>query len=1083
MERSVEYGWNVRLNTDGEFGETSFVYLDAPDMASGVLKNFSSYDSDTKIEHFMTYDAVKGATIATTKISSIDLSDLSQVTAADHVVVDSDISLSANAEVDSLNISSRQNTALDSITISAAGGEVLKINSGHIKSGAYVDTEIQAKLDFGAANGQLYTVSNMLLSGGVTGTNGLSIKAGHWNNPTLEIAAAGQVTGDVELLRGITKLSADNALQGSDVKMYWGRLDIGSTTQNFNSIQALDSPTGYNYGGVLLANGGTVNTTGSMDFHVRNYDGEDIARINLNAGTDMNVSGWIEGDLTAAGNLNFGGELTGDATASNVEFLGSLLSGNITSDGLMVIETDHSYNRQAINGNLSGLADLETAELVLNGIDTRTGSTTIKESGLSYNPTKTLTVNASGAIRSTSAFHLEEGTKLIVNSDGSTTNQLSGGAINMAHLSEFSYTALAGSTASETVGRINVANGATGFISIDNADAAASAEVTAHSLNITNGTLMVDLGDNSSLFFTDAPIGNAANILDDVFITQSASDGSIAPSWAMYDSVDGLTSPTVQNANFSNQYGSGDYARLSNYQNLNADNSIEGLILDRNSRLGGNYTLNVGAGGFIFWEGAYATAIQVDHLDFADNEARIVATGDRNVTFDSDISGTAGLKKFGAGDLALNGNLDNLSGDLLIVDGNLEIGGVSTATDRNINLLNGTLSIAESGNLSATVTGSGSRGPAISNSGTFTNTGEARWNSLGNTDTGNFINDSGQQAGTMTVYTAANSGVFENKGNLVVERTFGNGSNKIDSNGGVFLNSGTATMLSSSEFTMYNNSRFLNTGSFVLEDNARITSPWSTNVSTIEFTNAGTMDISGDVYLYPHAGHDFVNNNGTVVVNDTGRIWADEYRQTGVNSNTVINGRVEVNTFVIDAGGFGGSGAIVGDVISGAEALIEFGNSPGAMYVDGDFTMNGSEMVMEVEGTDLGLFDQLLVGGEYDLTGDITFDLTNSLFDSDINGFLDTFSLSDFFFEGDLSNSVGISDEFIFDNILLYALTSTETRALLFADLFDGDALGVGFNASIIPEAGPSPVPVPAAVWLFGSGLIGLFGVARRKAA
>jgi len=26
-----------------------------------------------------------------------------------------------------------------------------------------------------------------------------------------------------------------------------------------------------------------------------------------------------------------------------------------------------------------------------------------------------------------------------------------------------------------------------------------------------------------------------------------------------------------------------------------------------------------------------------------------------------------------------------------------------------------------------------------------------------------------------------------------------------------------------------------------------------------------------------------------------------------------------------------------------------------------------------------------------------------------------------------------------------------------------------------------SPVPIPAAVWLFGSGLIGLLGVARRK--
>ena len=45
-----------------------------------------------------------------------------------------------------------------------------------------------------------------------------------------------------------------------------------------------------------------------------------------------------------------------------------------------------------------------------------------------------------------------------------------------------------------------------------------------------------------------------------------------------------------------------------------------------------------------------------------------------------------------------------------------------------------------------------------------------------------------------------------------------------------------------------------------------------------------------------------------------------------------------------------------------------------------------------------------------------------------------------------------------------------------------------GFNAQFnLTAAGlvtpPNPVPVPAAVWLFGSGLMGLVGVARRKKA
>jgi hypothetical protein len=37
------------------------------------------------------------------------------------------------------------------------------------------------------------------------------------------------------------------------------------------------------------------------------------------------------------------------------------------------------------------------------------------------------------------------------------------------------------------------------------------------------------------------------------------------------------------------------------------------------------------------------------------------------------------------------------------------------------------------------------------------------------------------------------------------------------------------------------------------------------------------------------------------------------------------------------------------------------------------------------------------------------------------------------------------------------------------------------FNASLTPTPDPTVIPVPAAVWLFGSGLLGLVGIARRK--
>jgi len=61
--------------------------------------------------------------------------------------------------------------------------------------------------------------------------------------------------------------------------------------------------------------------------------------------------------------------------------------------------------------------------------------------------------------------------------------------------------------------------------------------------------------------------------------------------------------------------------------------------------------------------------------------------------------------------------------------------------------------------------------------------------------------------------------------------------------------------------------------------------------------------------------------------------------------------------------------------------------------------------------------------------------------------------------------------------------TETSLDGILGQKMVDGPFIGFSANFDIdggIPGA-PSAVPVPAAVWLFGSGLLGLVGVARRK--
>ena len=70
---------------------------------------------------------------------------------------------------------------------------------------------------------------------------------------------------------------------------------------------------------------------------------------------------------------------------------------------------------------------------------------------------------------------------------------------------------------------------------------------------------------------------------------------------------------------------------------------------------------------------------------------------------------------------------------------------------------------------------------------------------------------------------------------------------------------------------------------------------------------------------------------------------------------------------------------------------------------------------------------------------------------------------------------------------IIYALQGSQTYADVISELTVG-SLRIGIHVQGYASSGSesfvnNPVPVPAAVWLFGSGLLGLVGVARRKRA
>ncbi|MEA2093731.1 MAG: VPLPA-CTERM sorting domain-containing protein [Pseudomonadota bacterium] len=67
-------------------------------------------------------------------------------------------------------------------------------------------------------------------------------------------------------------------------------------------------------------------------------------------------------------------------------------------------------------------------------------------------------------------------------------------------------------------------------------------------------------------------------------------------------------------------------------------------------------------------------------------------------------------------------------------------------------------------------------------------------------------------------------------------------------------------------------------------------------------------------------------------------------------------------------------------------------------------------------------------------------------------------------------------------SLLFYGFTDTSNSYT--SVVFGNTAAGTdsfGFDDMVIGDLGQVVVPVPAAVWLFGSGLLGLVGMARRK--
>ncbi|MEN8109068.1 MAG: hypothetical protein ABFS22_13825, partial [Pseudomonadota bacterium] len=246
-----------------------------------------------------------------------------------------------------------------------------------------------------------------------------------------------------------------------------------------------------------------------------------------------------------------------------------------------------------------------------------------------------------------------------------------------------------------------------------------------------------------------------------------------------------------------------------------------------------------------------------------------------------------------------------------------------------------------------------------------------------------------------------------------------------------------------------------------------------------DLTNTAGGVISGRGTLYADAGlsnqgniglsggftdlHGDINNvsGGSIIV--SGNATASFYDDV-VHNGTEI--RVSSGSSAVFFGAVSGAGSYTGTGSLFFEGDLMPGNSPALVDISGDMSLGlNSHTTMELGG--------LLRGDEYD-----AFDIGGIL---TLDGELDValYDLGSGLFTPGLGDSF---DLFMADTILgEFDLLTLATLGVDLGWQLDFLADEIGSTDVVRLSVVASAVPVPPAIWLFGSGLLGLIGIARRR--
>lgn len=235
----------------------------------------------------------------------------------------------------------------------------------------------------------------------------------------------------------------------------------------------------------------------------------------------------------------------------------------------------------------------------------------------------------------------------------------------------------------------------------------------------------------------------------------------------------------------------------------------------------------------------------------------------------------------------------------------------------------------------------------------------------------------------------------------------------------------------------------------------------------------GTYNLSGGSLTTSNAvvgvsgNGEFNQSGGTHTVNDTLTL-AQNAGSIGVY--TLSGGLLDVINVIVNTGGtFNLNGGVLdvdtftGNLINNGGTIAP-GSSPGTTNIFGDYSQLAGTYAVEIAGTGPGEYDLLNVSGTATLGGilDVSFfDAGGGLFNAQLGDSFDILFAEDIIGEFDLLTLAVLDD------------------GLRWQVSYLADALGTLDLVRLSVAA----VPLPTAVWLFASGLLGLVSVARRRSS